>query len=190
MLGGKQVVQIAGAGTLGMAMLIVSLSMLFIASMVAYLFIRSQSTVWPPIGMPPVPTSLWLSTIIILAASVTAQMAHNAVRRDQDARLTRNLIATFVIGMLFLIMQTINWFEFYLRIRNIQLTGAYLGMFFVLTGLHAAHVIGGLIPLAFVIHRARQRRYSANFHPGVRYITIYWHFLDIIWVALFSVLYF
>ena len=65
-----------------------------------------------------------------------------------------------------------------------------MGMFYVLTALHAAHVIGGLIPLIVVYIKARRGRYSRNFHPGVRYVTAYWHFLDVVWVLLFLVLYF
>src|SRR5579862_3447264 len=109
---------IAGAGTIGMALLILSLSVLFIASMLAYLLIRHQVTAqppftWPPPGLPRVPNSLWLSTAVILAASVTIQRALNAVRRDDDRRLVRSLTTTFIIGVLFLMLQTLNWFEFY-----------------------------------------------------------------------------
>ncbi len=179
-----------GAGTFGMSILIISLSMLFLASMIALAVIRARSPAWPPHGMPRVPSSLWLSTCVILAASVTVQRAHNAIRRDDFPRLARNLSATFVIGLLFLALQAFNWLEFYLAIRNIQFQGAYLGMFFVLTGLHAAHVVGGLIPLGLVIHRASRGEYSRDFHPGVRHLAVYWHFLGIIWIILFGLIYF
>ncbi len=184
-------VHIAGAGTIGMAILLVSLSMLFIASMVAYLVIRHQQTLWPPPGYPRVPQTLWISTAVILCASVTVHLALRAVRRDDRRGLAKYLIWTFVIGVAFLIMQTLNWVEFYMAIqRSAELEGAYLGMFFVLTGLHAAHVVGGLIPLGIVIARARGDRYSRNYHPGVRYVAAYWHFLDVVWVVLFLAIYF
>jgi len=190
-VGDKELVHIAGAGTIGMTILLVSLSILFVASIVAYLVIRHQSFMWPPPGFPHVPETLWLSTFIILLASVTIQLAMNAVRRDDHRRLTKYLFWTFCAGVAFLILQTISWIDFYRAIeRSAQLQGAYLGMFFVLTGLHAAHVIGGLIPLGIVYSRAKRERYSRNYHPGVRYVTAYWHFLDVIWVALFLVLYF
>jgi cytochrome c oxidase subunit III len=182
-------VHIPGAGTFGMAVLIVSLSMLFFASMAAYVLIRSHTPNWGR-AMPRVPRSLWLSTAVILLASVAIQRAHGAIRRDDERRLRRNLTATFVIGVGFLLLQAFNWAEFYRAIQRIDMSGAYLGMFFVLTGLHAAHVVGGLIPLGIVRYRAGRGRYSRNYHPGVRYLAIYWHFLDAIWVALFCVLYF
>ncbi|MGN6370260.1 MAG: cytochrome c oxidase subunit 3 [Phycisphaerae bacterium] len=192
---------IAGAGTAGMAILVVSLSILFAASMVAYIIVRMQieirlreagyATTWPPPGMPHIPSTLWLSTLVILISSITIQMALNAVRRDNLKALRRNLIATFSLGLLFLLLQTLNWCEFYFAIHpGTQIAGAYLGMFYTLTGLHAAHVIGGLIPLAIVTARSFKDRYSRNYHPGIRYSTVYWHFLDAIWLILFCVIYF
>ena len=192
---------IAGAGTTGMAILIVSLSVLFIASIVAYIIIRTQMELrfraaglpesWPPPGLPPIPRTLWLSTAVILLSSITIQRALNAVRHDHRKALLRNLLITFSLGLLFLALQTMNWCEFYFAIKpGTQFAGPYLGMFYTLTGLHAAHVIGGLIPLAIVTTRAFNEKYSRNFHPGIRYSTVYWHFLDAIWLALFFIIYF
>ncbi len=184
-------IHIPGAGTIGMVLLIFSLSMLFAASMFAYAYIRAQANQWPPAGLPRVPGSLWFSTAAILAASITIQLALNAVKRDDDKRLARYLLATMIVGLLFLLLQSLNWIEFYRELIKVtRLEGAYLGMFFILTGLHAAHVVGGLIPLAVVYARAKKGRYSRNFHPGVRYATVYWHFLDVIWIVLFSMIYF
>jgi len=69
--------------------------------------------------------------------------------------------------------------------------GLVSGRFFTCSrGLHAAHVIGGLIPLEIVIARGAAGAVFAEFHPGIRYVTVYWHFLDVIWVALFTLIYF
>lgn len=192
---GKGDIHIPGAGTIGMAILIVSLSILFVASMAAFLIIRIQyqsqpNHPWPPLGMPHLPASLWLSTAVILLSSITIQKALNAAQRDDEKKLRRNLLATFLIGLLFLLMQTANWLEFYFAIRHTAFQGSYLGMFYVLTGLHAAHVFGGLVPLGIILYRAKRGRYSRNFHPGIRYSAIYWHFLDIVWCALFILIYF
>lgn len=188
-------VHIAGAGTFLMAILLVSLSVLFLAPVIAYLVIRHQAVqapphTWPPPGLPHVPQTLWISTAVILCASVTIQGAIKAVRRDDQPGLRRNLLFTLVIGAVFLLMQALNWAEFFVAIERTVLSGAYLGMFFVLTGLHAAHVIGGLVPLAIVYARAKRGRYSPNYYPGVRYAAAYWHFLDVIWVLLFLVIMF
>jgi heme/copper-type cytochrome/quinol oxidase subunit 3 len=181
---------VPGAGAFGLGLLVVSLSMLFVASMVALLMVRAQAGVWPPHGMPPLPSTLWISTLVILGASVAVHRAVGAIRRNDRHGLVRNLAATFVIGVIFLVMQSLNWVEFFLAIRQIQFSGAYMGMFYFLTGLHAAHVVGGLVPLWVVLKRARAGRYSADYYPGVKYVGVYWHFLDVIWVALFGVIYF
>ena len=182
--------RVPGAGAFGMAVLLISLSVLFSASMVALVVIRSRASAWPPHGMPRLPSSLWISTVVILLASAAVQRALNLIRRGEKERLARYLVATLILGLIFLAAQTLNWVEFYVAIRHIAFSGAYLGMFYVLTGLHAAHVIGGLIPLAVVLSRARQGRYSKEFHPGVRYIAMYWHFLDVVWIVLFGLIYF
>jgi cytochrome c oxidase subunit 3 len=192
---GKPDLHIPGAGTAGMGVLIVSLTMLFLASIAAYLIVRYEflnrnpdgpPVAWPPAGLPNAPSSLWLSTLVILISSVTIQKALNAVRRDDEARLLRFLKITFILGVVFLCLQTLNWVEFYRAIpAGTNFSGVYLVGFYVLTTLHALHVLGGLIPLAVVIAQARRGKYSRNFHPGVRYSTIYWHFLDIIWIVLF-----
>jgi cytochrome c oxidase subunit 3 len=188
---GKGDLRIGGAGTIGIAILLVSLAVLFTASIVAFLILRSRAHQWPPPGFPPIPRTLWLSTIVIVISSFTIQSAVNAIKRDNQRKLVRMLWTTFFLGILFLVLQTLNWIEFYDRLTPAtQLRGLYLGMFYVLTGLHAAHVIGGLIPLGVVIHVARRGNYSRNYYPGVRYSTAYWHFLDIVWLILFCVLYF
>jgi cytochrome c oxidase subunit 3 len=195
---GKGDLHIPGAGTAGMAVLIVSLTMLFLSSIAAYLIVRYEflnrnpdgpPVAWPPAGMPAAPHSLWLSTLVILASSVTMQMALNAIRRDDEARLLRFLRITFTLGILFLCLQTVNWLEFYRAIPpGTNFSGVYLAGFYILTSLHALHVLGGLIPLALVIVHAKHGKYSRNFHPGVRYSTVYWHFLDIIWIVLFIII--
>jgi cytochrome c oxidase subunit 3 len=178
---GKGDIHISGAGTIGMLVLIVSLSILFAASMVAFLIVRfhyqaEHNGMWPPAAMPPLPKSLWLSTAVILVASVVVHKALKAAEREDDKGLVKYLGATMIVGVLFLLLQVANWWEFWRALRETVFQGPYLGMFYVLTGLHAAHVVGGLIPLAVIRPRAKAGRYSRNFHPGVRYAAVYWHF--------------
>jgi cytochrome c oxidase subunit 3 len=192
---GKGDIHIPGAGSIGIVILIASLSILFAASMVAFLAIRfqymqSHNGAWPPGGMPHLPQSLWISTAVILSASVMVHKALKAVQAEDDKGLVRYLWATMAVGGLFLILQAANWWEFWRALGNTSLEGPYKGMFFVLTGLHAAHVVGGLIPLAVLLPRAAKSRYSRNFHPGVRYVAAYWHFLDVVWCVLFCMIYF
>jgi cytochrome c oxidase subunit 3 len=176
-----------GTGKLGMKILVLALSMLFAASIVGYLVIRSKAPEWPPPGMPRLPNTLWISTFIILLSSLTMQWAVRAARTGRKRGLGAAMVATTVLGVAFLVSQTLNWFTL-VAASLTAATNLYGFTFYVLTGLHAAHVIGGVIPLSVVTVRSWQGRYSAAFHPGVEYCAIYWHFLAVVWVVMFTVL--
>jgi cytochrome c oxidase subunit 3 len=176
-----------GTGRLGMKILVLALSMLFAASILGYLAIRSRAPEWPPPGMPRLPGTLWISTFIIAVSSLTMHSAVRAARANQLPALRMGMLLTTMLGAAFLVSQTLNWFT--LVAANLTArTNLYGFTFYILTGLHAAHVIGGLIPLSVVTVRSWRGRYSAAFHPGVEYCAIYWHFLAVVWVVMFTVL--
>jgi cytochrome c oxidase subunit 3 len=176
------------AGRFGMRLLVAALSMLFAAAILAYVLIRSRAPSWPPPGVPELPGTLWVSTMVMLASSWTMQLARRAARAGRAPALRTWMAATTLLGVLFLVSQTVNWFAVVAAHLTAR-TDLYGFTFFILTGLHAAHVVGGLIPLAVVTARAYAGRYSAEFHHGVEYCAIYWHFLDVVWLILFGVLY-
>ena len=175
-------------GKLGMRLLIASLAMLFAASITGYIVVRTRAEVWPPAGMPALPSGLWLSTVLIVLSSVTMAWAVGGIRRDRQQPLRVGLLLTLLLGLGFLANQTVNWFS--LVAADVR-PGAnlYAFTFFVLTWLHALHVVGGLVPLGLVTARAWRGAYSAPFHPGVEYTAMYWHFLDVVWLVLFAVLF-
>jgi cytochrome c oxidase subunit III len=178
------------AGTMGMYLLVAALGMLFAASIVGYLFIRAAHQPWPPPGFPVLPHTLWLSTLCILLCSAAIQAALGSARRETQPAMKRELVLTFLLGVAFLVMQSLAWWQI---VRQIQTPseniGPYLKLFYVLTGLHAVHVLGGLGTLAVVIRHAFAGRYTAADHRGIHYAAIYWHFLDVVWCVLFVVVY-
>jgi cytochrome c oxidase subunit 3 len=176
-----------GTGLLGLWILLLSLSVLFAASVVGYLAVRLRAPVWPPPGMPGLPPGLWASTAVLVACSVFLHRAVRSARTDRQDALRRSLAIAFALGILFLLLQAANWMQLIAREMTPR-SGLYGFTFFVLTGLHAAHVIGGLISLAIVARRAFRGRYSSFFHSGVGYCALYWHFLDGVWIVLFVVL--
>jgi cytochrome c oxidase subunit 3 len=101
------------------------------------------------------------------------------------AMLRGMLVLGLILGTAFLVNQVINWFA----MINIKLPptsrNLFTFTFYMLTGLHAAHVIGGLIQLSVVTVRAYRGAYSPSYHPGVTYSVMYWHFLDIVWLVMF-----
>jgi cytochrome c oxidase subunit 3 len=178
------------AGMLGIVIFIIALTSLFGATIVIYLLVRHMHQPWPPPGFPALPSSLWLSTLDILFVSITMQGAVVAARRDDAIGLKRNLVATLVLVSGFLCLQSYAWYVIWRQVAAApQLSSTYVKMFYILTGLHAAHVIGGIVPLVMVAVAAYQGMYGRKKSAAVRYTAIYWHFLDIVWCAMFVVIY-
>lgn len=175
-------------GRLGMRLLLLSLGMLFAATLAGYFWVRSSAEVWPPPGMPALPAGLWLSTALIAVSSATVQWALAGARRGAQGSLRSGLLLTTLLGLGFLASQTVSWFTLVASSFTPRIN-LYAFTFFLLTALHAAHVIGGLAPLAAVTIRAWQGRYGANAHAGVEYVATYWHFLGAVWLVLFVVLF-
>ncbi len=171
-----------------MVLFLMSLSVLFAAAMVGYLAIRLRADAWPPPGMPGLPAGLWLSAALLLTGSGSVHWALTSARGDRQTMLLAAMIITLVLGVLFLISQAVNWAALMdLHVR--PATNLYGFTFFMLTGLHGAHVVGGLVLLIVVTTRAFRGRYGAEAHAGVVYSAMYWHFLDAVWLVMFATMY-
>jgi cytochrome c oxidase subunit 3 len=164
-----------------------TLAVLFAAAIVGYLAVRIKATDWPPPGMPRLPAGLWLATLVLLAASATVHRSLRAIRQGQRTASTRWLTATLALAIVFLGVQSWNWWGL-IRMRLTAGSNLYAFTFFMLTGLHAAHVLGGLVLLAVVAARSSRGRYGSGHHPGITYAAMYVHFLDGIWLLLFAVM--
>jgi len=175
----------ARAGKFGMWLFLVSLTMLFAGSLIGYIVVRLRAETWRPENMPALPTGLWISTVLLIVCSIAIHRALVSVRRDRMPMLRLMLVMGLVLGAAFLVNQVINW----LAMINIELPptsrNLFTFTFYMLTGLHAAHVIGGLIQLSVVNTRAYRGAYSSTYHPGVTYSVMYWHFLDVVWLVMF-----
>jgi len=178
---------IPGAGVLGMAIFLVTLAVLFAAAIVGYLIVRLKAASWPPPGMPRLPAGLGIATVILLGASVTVHGALRAIRAGELAVSSRRLAATLALVSAFLMVQLWNW-RALIRLHATAGSNLYAFTFFMLTGLHAAHVVGGIGLIAFVWSKARRSRYGSGYHPGVTYAAMYVHFLDAVWLVLYAVM--
>ena len=176
------------ARRLGLYVFLASLSALFAASIVAYLVTRTQNSAWRTAEMPDLPRWLWISTALIVGISATLQSALAAVRKNLLDALRRRLGLGTLMIVLFLVAQGENWLTMHHGTVDVSVRTLYPYTFYLLTGLHAAHVIGGLLPLGVVLYRARKREYSSSSHEGVVLCVQYWHYLGVVWLVLFSVL--
>jgi cytochrome c oxidase subunit III len=171
---------------LGMIVLFCSMTVLFIASLIGFWFTRLTSPHYRAPGLPDLPSGLLLSTALIGLTSFCIWQAQVAVKRNLLEALRRWLLAAAAVASLFLLTQSANWFA--MRPPRDE-NSLYLATFFLLTGVHALHVLGGFVPLGFVLHHAWRRHYSSSNHEGLSLCAQYWHFLGAVWLVLVATLY-
>jgi cytochrome c oxidase subunit III len=159
----------------------------FGALFTTYFFLRARLPDWEPIfGEKPSWEGLPLvNTVLLLASSVTMQLAVNAIKKGDRAGLRNWLIPTIVLGVLFLAGQAYE----YTRLGFLPRDGIFAGVFFTLTGFHGAHVTGGVIFNTIVFYRTLKGHFSARRHLAVEAASIYWHFVDVVWIGLFVTIY-
>ena len=177
------------AATVGMWLFLASLTMLFGATMIGYAIVRSRSTSAAALGSLHLPPLLWLSTAVMLFASVTIHRAVSAVRRERQAQLRQALVLTCALAALFVIVQTPSMWQL-VRERAVTTSGDAQGirlyqLVFALILIHALHVVGGIVGLAITTKHAFGHRYDHEHYNGVKHAAMYWHFLDGVWIVMF-----
>jgi len=182
------------AGRFGMVLFLISIGVLFIATLIVLLVVRVQLArdgLWPS-DLPALPKALWASTAVLIASSGTMHRALKNIRADRVLAARNALLVTTVLGMAFLAIQIGCWIAWAGVVSDrwagseefrLALTGFYL-----LSGLHGLHVIGGLIALLRATISSARRRYSPGEHAAVQYTGWYWHFLDAVWLIIFILL--
>lgn len=177
-----------GTGKLGMWLFLAALFMLFAASLVAYAVIRITGTLSPEAGTIHMPAILWGSTLAMLASSITMHMALTRIKKNLIGPFKTMMLATLALAVLFLTMQTPGLYQLLTDHYDSMAQQIHIyGLLFVLVLLHAAHILGGLFPLAISTFKAQKNRYSQDKHNPILYLTMYWHFLDGVWIVMFAV---
>jgi cytochrome c oxidase subunit 3 len=160
----------------------------FGAGFVYYFFIRAGA--WPPGNLPHLVSSLVLvNTAILVASSFTLHFAHVALRQGKRNRFLALLATTLALGVVFIGGQALEYYEFIVNEKFTIAEGAFGSAFYGLTGLHGLHVSLGAVLLGIVFVRALRGQYSADRHTSVSTASMYWHFVDVVWVFLVVVLY-
>lgn len=175
--------------TLGMILLVSSLSILFVAGILIHLLIRLREHVWPPHGAAQMPSILWLSTAIILLSAWTMRRALTRARAMDNAGLRSSMAQTTILGAAFLCNQVCVWYLL-MRIGGRASVNMYSFGFYFLSGLHAAHVVAALIWLVMATRRVYTRTISPELVLAIRNCGIFWHFLGVAWIVLFVVVLF
>jgi cytochrome c oxidase subunit 3 len=171
---------------LGMLLFIISEIMLFGAFFTAYFFIRVVGEVeWPGPGEELPVAIAGVNTAILLSSSLTMHWTLEGVRNENRRALKLGIVTTFLLGLTFLCIQVNE----YVHLGFAPHDSAQGTIFYGLTGLHGAHVFVGLTLLAMVTVRSFRGHFTAKEHRGVEVPGIYWHFVDIMWIFVFSTLY-
>jgi cytochrome c oxidase subunit 3 len=171
---------------LGMLLFIISEVMVFGAFFTAYFFIRvAQGDPWPAHGTTLPVEVAGVNTAILVSSSLTMHWAQTAIKNGNRFGLKAGILTTFLLGCTFLFVQ-INE---YANIGFAPQDHAQATIFYSLTGLHGAHVFIGLTLLLIVTIRSFRGHYSPTEHRGVEVPGIYWHFVDIMWIIVYSTVY-
>jgi cytochrome c oxidase subunit 3 len=171
---------------LGMLLFIISEVMVFGAFFTAYFFIRvAQGDPWPAPGTDLPVAVAGVNTAILVSSSFTVHWAQVSIKNGNRFGLKAGMLTTFLLGCTFLFIQ-INE---YANIGFAPQDSAQASIFYGLTGLHGAHVFIGLLLLLFVTIRAFRGHYSPEQHRGVEVPGIYWHFVDIMWLVVYTTVY-
>lgn len=154
-----------------------------------YFFIRS-GTGWSTAGLPDLVNSLVLAnTALLVASSFTLHWAHVAIRNENRRNFLLGMALTLLLGVVFIGGQVLEYYEFIVEKGFTLTSGLFASAFFGLTGLHGLHVTLGAVIIGIVFVRGLRGQYSAERHVSVTTASMYWHFVDIIWVFLVVVLY-
>jgi cytochrome c oxidase subunit III len=171
----------------GMAVFLGSWAMLFVGLFFAYAFVRARAPAWPPLDAPPLPRLLpGLNTAIIAASSAAVVRAVRAQELGRARAAAPSLAAAAGLGALFLALQTVVWRGVW-RQGLVPSGGPYPSVFYAFTAFHALHVLVGLGGLAWLAARARSRAGAGR--SDVRLWGWYWHFVGVVWAALYLTVY-
>ena len=168
----------------GIALGLVSILMFFMALACAFLVLKGTSANWVPVHPPAV---LWLNTVILLASSLTLELARRRLSQSDRSGFRKFWLVSTVLGILFLVGQVAAW-------QRLVSQGVYMAsnpassFFYVFTGAHGVHLMGGIAALLYVTFR-KSGKSRVSLSVAAEVASYYWHFMDGLWVFLLALLY-
>ena len=171
-------------GKVALFIVLASETVFFVTLIIAYIALRGQST-WPVVRTWSRLSFPLANTTLLILSAVTASLAGRCIRNGDESGLRGWLIATLLLGGVFVLGQGFEFRHAGLHIDD-QLMG---GVFFTLMGFHALHVLAGMVVLAIIWVRARLGDFSAHRHDSVTTAVWFWYFVCFVWLVLFSALF-
>ncbi len=171
----------------GFLLFMVSDLVLFSSFIFAYLYMRSSGQGWPPPGAPKLDLALAsINSVILFGSGATMHFALENWKHENFMKFAGWMIGTIVLGALFLSGQIVEYAKLAVGWGDSGIFGAG---FYTLTGMHGFHVFCGIIYLTVLLLQATHGTYTFKKYTGLTLGTLYWHFVDVIWVVLFSIFY-
>ena len=178
----------ATTGKLGMWLFIIMDGLSFAGLLIGGAALRVAAPSWPNPGeMLNIPLT-GFNTFLLICTSFTMVMALNSLEKGSQSGLKKYLALTMAGGLVFLGIQVYEYYHFILD-GFIPSTSIYSAVFYATTCFHGLHVLSGVIYIACILYAANQGRYSANDTDHVEILGIFWHFVDLIWIFVFTVIY-
>jgi len=176
-----------GHSKFGMWVFLTSEVMFFTGLIGAYIILRNATPDWP---RPSERLSLGLTafmTFLLIVSSMTLVLALSAIQRGMQSRFKLFMGLTVFLGAAFVGLQAYEWSHF--LAHSGPSTDMFWGVFYTLTGFHGAHVTIGVVVLALIYVKALRGGYSETSHGDVEITGLYWHFVDLVWIILFTIIY-
>jgi heme/copper-type cytochrome/quinol oxidase subunit 3 len=175
-------------GKLGIWLFLASEVMLFGALFSTYIILRTGASEWPH-GELSVPLGAF-NTVILISSSVTMVMAWATLKMNQWSKHRLYLIGTFVLAAIFLVNKYFEYADHITRGEGPS-HSTFLAIYYTLTGLHGLHIVGGMIVMAYFIGPGAKlwKKNPNQFANRIEFTGLYWHFVDLVWIFLFPVLY-
>jgi len=173
----------------GMWFLLLVVLMTFGGLIGAYIVLAANGALeWKPFALP---RQVWISTFLIFASSITYSLAQKFLKAENQTKAKNWLLATTVLGAVFIASQILAWIEL-VRQGVYIASNPYAGFFYILTMVHALHVVGGICALGYIVLRTWQETASDEELTKRKSISVvvgwYWHFMDGLWLVLFLLL--
>lgn len=179
---------------LGMCIFLCSEALLFSGLIAAYLVLRGSAGAWPPnfgdgVELPRLPWKLTgINTVILVSSSFAYHFAEVAVKKGKSGAAWILLAAA--MGATFVAIQCVEWTELYEKGLWFNKGGVYGSTFFTLTGFHGAHVCIGVLLILWCFYlQVTKRAFTPKRHVALGNVGLYWHFVDVVWVLLYTILY-
>ena len=175
-------------GFWGVIMLSITEGILFALLLFTYFYLWGRSAEWPQGGIePPELLISGIRSVLLFASSATMHWADVGARKGRNGQLQAGLLATFVLAAIFMVGHVEELFTIYEEFA--WYTNAYGSVYWTVVNFHALHLLVGMMMIVFAFLAARRGVFTAERHLPVQVVSIYWHFVDAIWVVVYSSLY-